>query len=201
MDPLKTLESLFQFQVIDLSKLYETLIEFNISLSEFIYIMLFLFCISLGVMELSRIQIEYRINVSTDKLNTILKIILGVCYVGFVLLSGFFTLNSITGYENYLKHQLNKTSYTVTKLSYDKKTALTPKNKQIKIQNSKIKTIKEPTNDKNKIGKIYYTVDVYDSDKIANLLKINRFNYTEYQNQLVKHVYIDKYQNLPTNTK
>ena len=198
MKPFEKLTDLFNS--INLNNLYETLINFNISLSIFTCIIFLLMLLSMGIIAIIYLTIFNIIEhtVLNDKICTTLNTILSICVVIILILNGVFMVNKIPEYRNYLKNQLNKTSYTVTKLSYNKKTALTPKNKQIKIQNNKIKTVKEPTKDKNKVGKIYYTVDVYKPDNIKKLLKNDD---TKYQNQLVKHVYIKKYQDLPTITQ
>lgn len=87
------------------------------------------------------------------------------------------TIKNIGEYDNYLMSKLTKQSYIVESISYDKKTVITNKGETLKIQTDLIPTVNEPTNDKSKVGKSYYTLDVYQPSQIKKLINIDKKGY------------------------
>ena len=91
-------------------------------------------------------------------------------------------------YGSYLESQLTKKTYNVTEIKYDGY-VITSDNKKIKNEVSKTQVVTTPTTDKNKVGKSYYTIDVYKPEEIKTLVN----SYTnKYKNQLIQHIYISK---------
>lgn len=105
------------------------------------------------------------------------------------------TIYGYDKYKNYLTSQLTRKSYIVTQISYDKKTLITNKGKKLKNISTTTTTVEEPTTDKSKIGKVYYTLETCEPDKIKDLININKKSYN-LDNKLVKHVYVQKYEKL-----
>lgn len=95
-------------------------------------------------------------------------------------------------YQKYLESKLTTESYTVKKIAYNKESAVTDSNKIIENPSKTIKNVDEPTNNKAKIGKTYYTIKVYNPKKITKLLDTDSAK-AKYQNQLIKHTYVQKY--------
>lgn len=105
------------------------------------------------------------------------------------------TIYGYDEYKNYLTSQLTKKSYIVTQISYDKKTLITDKGKKLKNISTTTTTVEEPTTDKSKIGKVYYTLETCEPNKIKDLININKKSYN-LDNKLVKHIYVKKYEKL-----
>lgn len=131
-------------------------------------------------------------------------------YIGIIIITTsclFTALFIIPKYQKYLESKLTTETYIVKKIAYNKESVVTDTNKVIENPSKKIKNVDEPTDDKDKIGKTYYTIKVYKPEQIKKLLndviitdnlpfstKINKtYMRDKCQNQLTKHTYIQKY--------
>ena len=99
-----------------------------------------------------------------------------------------YTIYLRTNYSSYLKSQLTKQTYRVKKTRHDNY-VITSDNKKIKNEVSKTQVVTTPTTDKNKVGKSYYTIEVYKPEKVKKLLDSST---NKYQNRLVQHVYVSE---------
>lgn len=133
---------------------------------------------------------NYTVYLQNSKIYTTILVITTVIIVLFLPKLFLGTIKNISEYDSYLISKLTKQSYIVKSISYDKKTVITDKGDKLKIQTDLIPTVKEPTNDKSKVGKSYYTLDIYQPSHIKKLVNIDK---KETQNKLVKHVYVQKY--------
>ena len=131
-------------------------------------------------------------------------------YIGIIIIATsclFTALFIVPKYKTYLESKLTTENYIVKKIAYNNESVVTDADKIIENPSKKIKNVNEPTDNKNKIGKTYYTITVYKPEKIKKLLngviitdnlpfstKIDKaYMHDKYQNKLTKHTYIQKY--------
>ena len=170
--------------------LFDLLVKMNISLILWIIILTIVISVfSICIMYLYLYILDL---IKNKKIYNVLYNMASPIVIIIIIAALASTIYGYDKYKNYLTSQLTRKSYIVTQISYDKKTLITDKGEKLKNVSTTTTTVEEPTTDKSKIGKVYYTLETCGPNKIKDLININIKSYN-LDNKLVKHVYVHKY--------